>query len=166
MSDERKPSLSDVSDDCQSCTEYIEAMPPHRKGGFLRQLSSYSLKEEPVEKLARLSKDYEFVVTFADWCGDARRAVPVLALIEQKTGIKIRALGGMEKPDWGSSELWAVPPSPPEVKKFGITSSPTILIFDKRTGQEIGRIKTRPRKMPTVEEELVAIIEEHSSEHS
>ena len=95
----------------------------------------------------------------ADWCGDARKAVPVLSLLEEELDIRIRALGGMTKPPYGSKKHWAVPPSPKEVDTFDITSSPTILIFNK-DGVEIGRIKTRPKMTPTIEQEIVKIIED------
>ncbi|MHA1772458.1 MAG: thioredoxin family protein [Candidatus Thorarchaeota archaeon] len=151
--------LNDIQDNSLSCIEYIEAMPSSSREGFMRNMMMYNLNEEAVQKLSAIANDYEFVVIFADWCGDARHAVPVLALLEQKIEIKIRSLGGMEKPEWGSSELWAVPPSPPEVKTFDITSSPTILIFEKNSGREIGRIKTRPRITSSIEEELVELVE-------
>ncbi len=167
MSDTQfEASLKDVSQVSPSCREYIDEMPPGRKQGYVRNKSMYTLNSEAVSNLSQVIDNYEIVVLFADWCGDARRAVPVLALLEEKLGIKIRALGGMEKPGWGSSELWAVPPSPPEVKKFGVTSSPTILIFDKKTGEEVGRIRTRPRITASIEEELVELIERASSTNS
>jgi hypothetical protein len=85
--------------------------------------------------------------------------VPVLSLIEEATEMKIIALGGMTKPPYGSAKHWAVPPSPVEVDIFGITSSPTILIFNSK-GEEIGRIRTRPKMEPTLEQEIVKIIED------
>jgi hypothetical protein len=74
--------------------------------------------------------------------------------------IKIRALGGMTKPGFGSDKFWAVPPSPIEVDTFEIRSSPTILIFRKDTGEEVGRILTKPKMTPTIEEEMVKVIED------
>jgi len=152
------PELADISQDAPSCIEYIDTMSPAYKAGFLRSKQDYVLNSEAVEKLSSFAKEYHIVVLFADWCGDARKAVPVLSLIEEGTGMKIVALGGMTKPPYGSDKYWAVPPSPVEVDLFGITSSPTILIFNSK-GEEIGRIKTRPKIAPTLEEEMVIIIE-------
>lgn len=152
--------LNEVSEECPSCIDYIEDMSSMRKDRWKRVKENYSLNEEALNKLRKYKEDYEFVAVFADWCGDARKAIPVLALLEEELDIKIRALGGMTKPPYGSEELWAVPPSPEEVNKFEITSSPTILIFDKE-GHEVGRIKTRAKNTPTIEEELVFIIEEN-----
>ena len=124
-----------------------------------RHKKYYNLNSDAVEKLRTLLVDYEIVVIFADWCGDAKKAVPVLAKLEEELDVKIKALGGMKKPPYGSDKDWAVPPSPEEVDIFEITSSPTILIF-KKSGEEVGRIKTRAKMTGTIEEEVVKIIEE------
>jgi thiol-disulfide isomerase/thioredoxin len=153
------PTLKDIQEDTESCTDSIESLSPAYRGGFLRQKQEYSANQEALDRLKELCTDYSIVVMYADWCGDARRAVPVLALIEEYTGKKIPSLRGMTKPSYGSDKLWAVPPSPPEVDTFGVTSSPTILIFNKE-GKEIGRIKTRQKMTPTIEEEIVRIIED------
>jgi thiol-disulfide isomerase/thioredoxin len=151
--------LSDVKSKFTSCQEYIESMAPSYKGGWLRLAEDYNLDEEAVEKLKSYVDGYELVVLFAHWCGDARRAVPVLMLIEKELGFRINALGGMTKPPRGASVHWAVPPSPEEVETFGITSSPTIIVF-KKSGEEIGRMKTRPKMTRKVETEILKIIED------
>ncbi len=153
------PNLKDIKIDAPSCGEYIEHMSPAYRGGFIRNKDDYQLNSDAVDKLKNYGDDYTFVVIFADWCGDARKAVPVMALLEEELQKKIFSLGGMTKPPYGSDKFWAVPPSPEEVDTFEITSSPTILIFDS-SGEEIGRIKTRPKMMPTLEEEIVKIIED------
>ena len=152
------PTHNDVSPDYTSVTDYIEKMSAAQKGGFVRQRDAYKLNHDALEVLRNLKDDYEIIVFFADWCGDSRKAVPVLSLLEQELGIKISALGGMAKPPFGSGKLWAVPPSPIEVETFDIRSSPTIIVF-KKSGEEIGRIKTRPKMTATVEEELIWLIE-------
>ncbi len=159
---EMMPTLADVNKNCLSCQEYINRMRPPYAAGYIRQSQEYRLDTEAVRRLRERIAGHTIVVLFADWCSDARKAVPVLALLERELGIKIHALGGMEKPPYGSSKLWAVPPSPKEVDIFGVTSSPTIIVFDS-TGNEIGRIKTRPRMTPTIETEILKIIEDHET---
>jgi thiol-disulfide isomerase/thioredoxin len=156
------PTLSDVSTDCKSCCDYIDDMNDVYKSRWLDEFNSYRPNEAAVQELKKVIDDYELVVIFADWCGDARRAIPALAYLENELHIKIRALGGMTKPAWGSSKLWAVPPSPHEVDTFEIKSSPTLIIF-KKTGEEIGRMRTRPKMTPTVEEEILKIIKDSSN---
>lgn len=153
------PTLNEVQANAPSCNEAIDGIKPAYRGGFVRQKDEYKLNKTAVKRLKELINDYNIVVLFADWCGDSRRVLPVLALLEKEIEKSFLALGGMTKPSYGSDKFWSVPPSPPEVETFEVTSSPTILVFDKE-GNEIGRIKTRARMTPTIEEELVKIIED------
>jgi len=154
------PLLNDVQKDAPSANEAIESLSPMHKGSFTRQQNDYRLNQEAVEKLkVFINEGYAIVSLFADWCGDARRAIPVLALLEKELGKSISCLGGMKKPPYGSDRLWDVPPSPAEVDMFEVTSSPTILIFNK-DGEEVGRIKTKQKMTPSIEEEIVKIIED------
>jgi thiol-disulfide isomerase/thioredoxin len=152
--------LNDITSEFKTCQDYIESMSSSYKGGWLRQAQGYNLDEESVEKLKSYVNDFEIVAFFADWCGDSRRAIPVLMLLEKEVGFRINALGGMTKPPRGSPVPWAVPPSPEEVETFGITSSPTIIVF-KKSGEEIGRMKTRPKMTSKVETEILKIIEDN-----
>lgn len=153
------PTIDDIRPDGPSSNEAIDGIKPAYRGGFIRQRDEYKLNKEAVEKLRTLIDEYTIVIMFADWCGDARRALPVLALLEQELDTTMIALGGMTKPPYGSDKYWSVPPSPPEVDICDVTSSPTIMIFGK-DGGEVGRIKTRQKMTPTIEEEIVKIIED------
>ena len=155
--------LSEIRPDAPTSNEALDSIKLAYRGGFIRQRDEYNLNPEAVEKLRGLINDYTSVILFADWCGDARRTLPVLALLEIELGKTFRALGGMTKPPYGSDKHWAVPPSPPEVDICDVTSSPTILIFGK-DGNEVGRIKTRPKMTPTIEQEIVKIIEDYRTE--
>ncbi|TFF91169.1 hypothetical protein EU545_05285 [Candidatus Thorarchaeota archaeon] len=153
------PTLEDVTKDAPSATEAIASLKPVYRGAFLRHGEHYKLNEEAVEKLRKYLDEYTVVATFAEWCGDSRRAIPVLSHIEKATDKRTMALTGMTKPPYGSDKLWDVPPSPKEVETFEVTSSPTILIFGP-DGKEVGRIKTKARMTSTIEEEIVKIIED------
>ncbi len=92
------PKLSDIKVDAPTCIEYIDTMSPAYKAGYLRKKEDYTLNPSAIEKLVNFAKEYHIVVIFADWCGDARKAVPVLSLIEEATDMEIVALGGMTNP--------------------------------------------------------------------
>lgn len=153
------PMFSDISPDAPSSNEAMDAIKPAYRAGFIRQRDEYQLNKDAVEKLRDFASEYSIVILFADWCGDARRALPVLALLEVELDTTFLALGGMTKPPYGSDKHWAVPPSPPEVDLCDIKSSPTIMVFGK-DGEEVGRIKTKPKMTATIEEELAKIIED------
>jgi len=158
------PTLNDVTKDAPTVNQYIESMPVGHRGGFVRQRDSYELDMDIVEKLRTHANDHEIVALFANWCSDARKAIPVLSRLEDKMGLKVRALGGMTKPSWEEKRRnpgmnWAIPPSPREVETLSVTSSPTIIIFNS-SGEEVGRIKTRPKVEKTIEAEILRIIED------
>ncbi len=158
------PTLNDVTIDAPTANQYIDSMPAGHRGGFVRQRDSYELDMDIIEKLRTYTNDHEIVALFANWCGDSRKAIPVLARLEDKIGLKVRALGGMTKPSWEDKKRnpgmnWAIPPSPREVETLSVTSSPTIIIFND-AGVEVGRIKTRPKVEQTVEAEILRIIED------
>ena len=83
------PKLEDVTEVCPSCVDYIDEMAPTHKGRYLGLKESYTLNQEAVEKLREIISDYEIVAVFADWCGDARKAVPVLSLLEEAFGLVV-----------------------------------------------------------------------------
>ena len=158
------PTLNDVTENAPTVNQYIDSMPAGYRGGFVRQRDDYNLDMDIVEKLKIYANDHEIVALFANWCGDSRRAIPVLAHLEDKIGLKARALGGMTKPSWTEKRKnpgmnWAIPPSPREVETLGVTSSPTIIIFNS-SGEEVGRIKTKPKVEKTIEAEILRIIED------
>jgi len=37
-----------------------------------------------------------------------------------------------ERCTWGKKKKWRIPPSPPEVKAFGVEKLPWIIVFDKK----------------------------------
>ena len=158
------PTLNDVTRNAPTVNQYINNMPAGYRGGFVRQRDSYELDKDIIKKLRIYANDHEIVALFANWCGDSRRAIPVLAHLEDKIGLKVRALGGMTKPSWEEKRRnpgmnWAIPPSPKEIETLDVTSSPTIIIFNN-SGEEVGRIKTKPKIEKTVEAEILRIIED------
>jgi thiol-disulfide isomerase/thioredoxin len=158
------PTLNDVTENAPTVNQYINSMPAGYRGGFVRQRDDYELDMDIVEKLRLYVNDHEIVALFANWCSDSRRAIPVLAHLEDRIGLKVRALGGMTKPSGeekrrNPGKNWAIPPSPREIETLSVTSSPTIIIFNK-SGEEVGRIKTKPKVEKTVEAEILRIIED------
>ncbi|KPV65265.1 MAG: hypothetical protein AOA65_0300 [Candidatus Bathyarchaeota archaeon BA1] len=60
------------------------------------------------------------VVFSAEWCKDCTNNVPVLWLISELRGLEIRVFGHLKTDPLNPRERWKIPPSPPEVKDFGV----------------------------------------------
>jgi hypothetical protein len=136
--------------------QYINNLEQPFQEKFLTQKHTYKLKRETINQLKEIA-DQHFIVAFsAEWCKDCATNIPVLALISETTGIRVRIFGGLKKDTLNPQRKWRIPPSPPEVETFHVDKIPLIILFDK-TGNEIGRIIENPQE-PTLEEELLKII--------
>ncbi len=99
------------------------------------------------------------VVFSAEWCKDCAANVPVLALLAEKTGVKVRVFGGLKTDPLNPKERWRIPPSPPEVKTFNVQKTPHIIMFDKQ-GKQLGTIIENPKPENTLEEEILHIMKQ------
>jgi thiol-disulfide isomerase/thioredoxin len=125
---------------------------------FLTRKQTYSLNQEAVNQLKKVADKYMVIAFSAEWCKDCAVNIPALALISEATGLEVRIFGGLKKDPLSHTRKWRIPPSPQEVETFQVDKIPLIIVFDKE-GKEIGRIIENPRKKPTMEEELVIILE-------
>ncbi|MFX0168723.1 MAG: TlpA family protein disulfide reductase [Candidatus Hodarchaeota archaeon] len=118
----------------------------------------YTPKPEILEALKPFAGRNIVVAISADWCKDCVANIPVLDLVHEVTGLPVFILGGVKTDPLNPNRQWAVPPSPPEVSTLNIKAIPTILLYT-REGQEVGRIIENPSQKPTLEEELLCILE-------
>ncbi len=142
-----------------SVDKYINELTRPFKEKFLERKQTYQLNEKAVQKLKSYVKDVVIVVFSAEWCKDCAANVPVLALIAEKTGMKVRVFGGLKTNPLNPKEEWKIPPSPPEVKTFNVKRTPHIIIFDKQAKQ-LGTIIENPRPENTLEEEILHVIQQ------
>ena len=61
----------------------------------MERYTEYKLEEEISTKIACHSDNYTIVAFSAEWCPDCYRNIPVLAHIQEKTGLKTRVFGGL-----------------------------------------------------------------------
>jgi len=120
-------------------------------------------KYEPIEgvlsELEEKANGYLFVVFSADWCRDCKTNVAAFAKILKRiptiNGVFFKGIKSAPKdPDI----RWRVPPSPPEVNDFDLRKIPTIFIIDSN-GKLVGEMLENPEHKPTLEEELVYILD-------
>lgn len=142
-----------------SVDDYIDKMTHSFREKFSKRKKTYKLNVKAIEKLKSYAKDVVIVVFSAEWCKDCAANVPVLALLAQKTGMKIRVFGGLKKDQLNPQEMWRISPSPIEVKKFNIQKTPTVLIFDLQ-GKHLGSIIENPKFKNTLEEEILHLIQQ------
>jgi thiol-disulfide isomerase/thioredoxin len=142
-----------------SVKDYIRYMNNPFRGRFLERMKTYSLNEDVVKELKKYM-DKIFVVVFsAEWCKDCAANVPVLALLADKTGLKVRVFGGLKKDPLNPDEKWRIPPSPPEVREFKVKRTPHIVIFHVN-GRELGKIIENPTPNKTMEEEILQLVKQ------
>jgi len=67
------------------------------RGRFLERMKAYSLNEENVEELTKYVNGVFVVVFSAEWCKDCAANVPVIALLADKTGVKVRVLVALKR---------------------------------------------------------------------
>jgi len=153
-------SLSEIKNKTVSANHYIDSLKQPFREKFLTRKQTYQLKREAINQLEK-SVDKCVIVAFsAEWCKDCAANIPVLALISETIGLEVRIFGGLKKDPLNLKRKWKIPPSPPEVETFHVDKIPLIILFDKK-GREIGRIIENPKEKPTLEEEILKILETH-----
>ena len=137
--------------------DYLAA-PSDTAEAFNRRLREYELDPSAAEKLRTHAGKARIFVFTAEWCGDCKRNVPVLRLIQDATGIEVRVLGHIMRDADNPEERWRIPPSPPEVREFNVVKIPHIAVLDAH-GKELGAVIENPPEDKTLEEALLDILE-------
>jgi len=140
-----------------SVDEYLSSMTSSNKQKFLTRKESYQLNQDAVSKLKRIADKYTIVVFSAEWYKDCVTNIPVLELVSQATRLEVRVFGHIKRDVLSTKEKWRIPPSPPEVKTFGVEKLPWIIVLDEN-GEEVGKIIENPVHTGSIEEELLYIL--------
>lgn len=149
--------MSEIRRKTVSIADYMISLDEPFKEKFLTHKQAYQPNRETIGKLKAVSGGYAIVVFSAAWCKDCATNMPVLAIINETTGLEIRVFGGLKRDPLSQKHRWRVPPSPPEVEAFNVEKIPLMIIAD-REGREIGRIVEKPAQQPTLEQEIYEII--------
>ena len=138
-----------------SVKDYLVCTSDPFRSKSIERMKNYRLKEVVVEELKKYADKLFIVVFSAELClKDCAKNVPVLALLADKAGLKVRVFGGLMRDSLNPKEKWRIPPSPPEVKEFKVEKVPHIVIFDM-SGLELGKIVEKPAHDKTLEEEIL-----------
>jgi thiol-disulfide isomerase/thioredoxin len=149
--------IKKLRENSEPIAEYLTT-PSTATEAFNKRLQEYTLTPTIIEKLKSYAGKV-FIFSFsAEWCKDCRKNVPVLKLIQDVTGIEVRVLGHIMRDAKNPYEIWRIPPSPPEVKEFNVTSIPHIVVLDAE-GNELGAVIENPPLEKTLEAALLEILE-------
>ncbi len=140
--------------------EYMQTSSKDFRSKYEARRTEYTPKHDILEAIKRSADQFIVVAIGADWCKDCIVNIPVLDIISEATGMRIYVLGGVKSDPLNSNRRWAVPPSPPEVDSLNIIAIPTILLYTP-DGTEVARIVENPQILPTLEEELLYLIENY-----
>jgi len=149
--------LSEIIKKTVSVEQYLDSLEEPFRERFLTRKQTYTLNQEAVNQLKKVADKYVIVAFSAKWCKDCAANIPVLALISEATGLKVRIVGSLKKDALDPKRKWRIPPSPPEVETFDVDKIPLIILFDKE-GKQLGKIIENPREKPTLEEEILKFI--------
>lgn len=149
--------LSEIERRTISVTDYINSLEEPFREGFLVRKQTYQPNQEALCQLRESAGKYIIIAFSAGWCKDCAVNIPVLAVINDASGLEVRVFGGLKKDPLGQGRKWRIPPSPQEVETFNVDKLPLIIVAD-REGSEIGRIVENPTRRPTLEQELCEII--------
>jgi thiol-disulfide isomerase/thioredoxin len=137
--------------------EYIESN-RGKAPKFMERYESYVTEKEIITKIKRYSDKYIIFAFSGEWCKDCVRNIPVLARLQEETGLITRIFGHVMRDAKSSTKIWRVPPSPEEIELFNVTKIPSIYILNKN-GEKVGEIIENPPPGKTLEAAILDILE-------
>ncbi|NHK29957.1 MAG: hypothetical protein FK730_01305 [Asgard group archaeon] len=144
-----------------SVSEMIEKLAGEDGETIKENMEKYQPNEQVISQLASKINGFTFVIFSADWCKDCKINVAAFAKI-MKFIPEINAIffKGLKSAPKDPNVRWRVPPSPPEVNDFDLRKIPTFYILNEK-GKVVGEIIENPEVKPTLEEELVYILDKN-----
>lgn len=124
------------------------------------------LDKSQIKSLYELLKRTECIllVFSASWCKDCKLHVPEVFNIQEELlnnftyDFEVIVFSGLKFDSLNPENVWKVPPSPVEAVKFNIIALPTLIILEKETGKEVGRVTEHPQENRNIIEELIFLL--------
>ncbi len=149
--------LNDIRIRTTSVRDYIDSLKDKDKEKFLEVYNSYKLDADVVDELRDALKDLTLVVFSAAWCGDCKRAMPVMMQIEEQLGLEVLVFSKIKTAPLDPDRQWAVPPSPPEVNEWGVRAIPWFNFYTAE-GNLVGTLIEKPTVKETLEAEILHVL--------
>lgn len=151
--------LNDIRSRTTNVRDYIDGLKDKDKEKFIEVYNTYKLNTEAVDKLREALKDLTVVVFSAAWCGDCKRAMPVMQQLEEQLGLEVLVFNQIKTAPLDPDRQWAVPPSPPEINEWGVTAIPWLNFYDAG-GNLVGTLIEKPTVKETLEEEILHVLKD------
>ncbi len=136
---------------------YIDRLPDKDQDLVMEVYEEYSINKAAANELKHLLKDLKVVIFSASWCGDCKRAMPVLLHLERDYNLVGMVFGNIKTDPLNKDVKWRVPPSPPEINEWGATAIPWFEFFDSK-GNKVATLVEKPTVKETLEEEILYIL--------
>ena len=149
--------LEKLVKDSEDVKHYIESS-REKAPQFMERYEEYTLEREMVMKIKCHSDKYMIFAFSAEWCPDCYRNIPVLAKLQEATGLETRIFGHLMRDAKSSSKRWRIPPSPAEVEEFDVVKIPSMYILDKQ-GKKVGEIIEDAPQGMSLEAAVLAVLE-------
>ena len=149
--------LNDIRSRTTSVRDYIDGLKDKDKEKYLEVYNTYKLNSSVVDELKDYLKDLTLVVFGAAWCGDCKRAMPVIMQLEEQLGLEVLVFSTIKTAPLDPDHQWAVPPSPPEIDEWGVTAIPWLNFYDTK-GNLVGTLIEKPTVKDTLEAEILYVL--------
>ncbi|MHA3964273.1 MAG: thioredoxin family protein [Candidatus Thorarchaeota archaeon SMTZ1-45] len=149
--------LNDIRSRTINVRDYINSLKDQDKEKFLEVYNTYRLNIGVVRELEKVLKDLTVIVFSAAWCGDCKRAMPVMLQLEEQLGLEVLVFSSIKIAPLDPENKWAVPPSPPEINEWGVSAIPWFNFYDAE-GNLVGTLIEKPRVKETLEEEILHVL--------
>lgn len=136
---------------------YIDALSEKDRDIVMEAYEEYKPIDEVVDELQEMMKELKVVIFSAPWCGDCKRAMPVMLHLEEKIGFDAMVFGEIKTDPLNKDIQWKVPPSPPEINEWGVKAIPWFEFFDS-DGNKVGTLIEKPTIKETLEEEILYVL--------
>ena len=123
--------LSDIRSRTTNVRDYINGLKDKDKEKFLEVYNNYKLNGEAVDELRDALKDLTVVVFSAAWCGDCKRAMPVMQLLEEQLGLEVLVFSKVKTAPLDPDRQWA-----------GSACGERVALFLRQIGAELERLQT------------------------
>jgi len=149
--------LNNIRSRTTNVRDYIDSLRDKDKETFLEVYNTYKLDTVVINDLRDSLKGLTVVVFSAAWCGDCKRAMPIMLQIEEQLGLEILVFSKIKTAPLDPNRQWAVPPSPPEIDEWGVTAIPWFNFYDTK-GNLVGTLVEKPTVKATLEAEILHIL--------